>query len=220
VKVQIYLTTRADADMCVAEGVDFIGLVADEQGRTPSSVSYATAQEIFQAISPPHVKVALTLAQDIAELLHLVEVVTPDILHLAGETTQIPPTTLRELRRAAPHVKLMYAIPMNSDDPVATATRYQQFSDYLLLDTNDPSRVDLGATGKTHDWGLSAALVRHVHVPVILAGGLSPANVSEAIRTVRPWGVDSFSHTNLAHSLRKDPQKVRAFVHNARAFLA
>ena len=83
-----------------------------------------------------------------------------DILHLAGETTQIPPTTLRELRRAAPHVKLMYAIAMNSDDPLATAVRYQRFTDYLLLDTNDPSRVDLGATGHTHDWKLSATNAR------------------------------------------------------------
>ena len=71
----------------------------------------------------------------------------------------------------------------------------------------------------THDWRVSARLVHKVKIPVILAGGHSPVNVAEAIRTVRPWGVDSFSLTNQLHSVVKDKQKVFAFVENAKSAL-
>ena len=73
-----------------------------------------------------------------------------------------------------------------------------------------------GGTGATHDWNVGAEIVRRLNVPVILAGGLSPANVGDAIRAVKPWCVDSFSHTNLPGSRRKDPVRVKAFVNAAR----
>ena len=114
----------------------------------------------------------------------------------------------------------MLAIAMNRDDPIGTALRYQSTVDFLILDTKDPNRVDVGASGMIHDWHLSAKLVNKVNIPVILAGGLSSINVAEAIRTVRPWGVDSFSLTNQPHSMVKDKQKVFAFVENAKSEFA
>ena len=106
---------------------------------------------------------------------------------------------------------------MNGEGPIGTAFQYQSDADYFILDTNDPNQADIGATGETHDWSVSAELVSKFNVPVILAGGLSPETVEEAVRTVRPWGVDSFSHSNLPGSVRKDPDRVVAFVRNARA---
>ena len=112
----------------------------------------------------------------------------------------------------------MRAIPVGDRHSIDLALAYQAVSDYLILDTHDPGAVDIGATGKTHDWQISAELVRRVHIPVFLAGGLSPDNVAQAIRTVHPWGVDSYSLTNLpGGDGRKDPAKVRAFVGNARS---
>ena len=57
------------------------------------------------------------------------------------------------------------------------------------------------------------------HIPVILAGGLMPENVAEAVRVVKPWGVDSFTHTNIPGTKRKDPERVKAFVEAAKAAL-
>ncbi|NWG76280.1 MAG: phosphoribosylanthranilate isomerase, partial [Rubrivivax sp.] len=77
----------------------------------------------------------------------------------------------------------------------------------------------IGASGATHDWALSREIVRQVRVPVVLAGGLSPENVGAAIRAVRPWGVDSLTHTNQplpGGGFRKDLERVRQFVLAAR----
>ncbi len=106
---------------------------------------------------------------------------------------------------------------MNGEGPIGTAFQYQSDADYFILDTNDPNRADIGATGETHNWRVSAELVRKFNVPVILAGGMSPENVAQAVRTVRPWGVDSFSHSNLPGSVREDPDRVVAFVKNAKS---
>ena len=99
--------------------------------------------------------------------------------------------------------------------PVENAKKFDQVVDYFILDTSDPERIEVGATGKVHDWNLSARLVENVSKPVVLAGGLSAHNVAEAIQIVKPWGVDSFSHTNLEGQVRKDPDKVRDFAQAA-----
>jgi phosphoribosylanthranilate isomerase len=165
-------------------------------------------------------RVALTASPDVAEILHMVEAIHPDVVQLAGDLQFMPPAEVASLRAALPAVKLMRAIPVGGGQSIEWALTYQPVSDYLILDTYDTGAVDIGATGRTHDWEVSAELVRRVHVPVFLAGGLSPDNVARAIRAVRPWGVDSYSLTNLpGEGGRKDPAKVRAFVANAKAAL-
>jgi len=74
----------------------------------------------------------------------------------------------------------------------------------------------VGATGETHDWSISRRIVERVDVPVILAGGLGPDNVAEAIRTVEPAGVDSYTETSRTER-RKDIARSRAFVRAARS---
>ena len=77
-----------------------------------------------------------------------------------------------------------------------------------------------GAVGKTHDWSVSRRIVEEQTTPVVLAGGLKPENVAEAIRAVRPAGVDSFSQTNRTDgSYRKDFDRVRRFHEEAQAAL-
>src|SRR4030095_14945243 len=71
--------------------------------------------------------------------------------------------------------------------------------------------------GLVHDWSISAEILRSASIPCILAGGLDAGNLRDALEAVEPWGVDSYSRTNLP-SLRKDLAKVRAFVEGARRF--
>lgn len=225
VKVQIYLCSAKDAAMSAEAGADFIGLVADDKGLLPSSpindkmlLSFAEVSAVFAAVPEGIMRVALTVETQIPQVLEMAEAVRPDVIHLAGPL--VPPERIRELRASIPTVKIMQAIAMNGPSPIELALRYQPVCDYFLLDTNDPDRIDVGATGQTHDWNISAELVRRVNIPVILAGGLSPDNVTEAVRTVRPWGVDSFSCTNFKGRYdRKDPEKVRAFIANAKSAL-
>jgi len=90
--------------------------------------------------------------------------------------------------------------------------------DAFITDTFDPATGASGATGRTHDWNISRRLVEISRRPVLLAGGLAPDNVAEAIRRVRPAGVDS--HTGVEDSAgRKDRDKVSRFVAEARRAL-
>ena len=163
VKVQIYLRTAEDAAMAVQSGADFIGLVADEKLEQSVSavfdetmLSFTSAADVFSAVSDKAMKVALTIETDVAAIRRVQQALSPDVIHLAGPL--LPLERIRDLRAAAPTIKILQAIAMNGPDPISIALRYQQVCDYFILDTDDPQRVDLGATGETHDWNISAEL--------------------------------------------------------------
>jgi len=89
--------------------------------------------------------------------------------------------------------------------------------DAILLDSrlaDSPS----GGTGRSFDWTHAARLLAEIKSPprILLAGGLNPGNVAEAIQALHPWGVDVASGTELSPG-KKDPEKIRAFLRNARA---
>jgi phosphoribosylanthranilate isomerase len=90
--------------------------------------------------------------------------------------------------------------------------------DAIILDSVDSATGRTGATGRTHDWSISARIAANAKVPVILAGGLNPANVSRAILTARPNGVDA--HTGLENADgSRSFEKIRQFAEAAlRAF--
>ena len=113
----------------------------------------------------------------------------------------------------------MQAISVSGADALEVALSYQEVADYLILDTQAPDIAGIGASGVTHDWNISRRIIQELKIPVILAGGLSPRNVAEAIDFVQPWAVDSLTHTN--HYLpeggfRKDLNKIREFVQAAK----
>lgn len=220
-KVQIYAhKTPEDAAMSAAAGVDFIGVSMGEKGRLKDEVTFAKCRQIFDAIKETGVmRVALTVAWELAAIIETVQAVEPDVIHLSGDIADLPPAQVAELRKAISPVKIMQAIPVSGPETIKLARQYQPMSDYFILDTDLADFVGIGATGATHDWRISTEIVRRVHIPVILAGGLSPENVAEAIRAVKPWCVDPFSHTNLPGSKRKDPARVKAFAETAKSAL-
>ena len=85
--------------------------------------------------------------------------------------------------------------------------------DRFLLDSYDPQTV--GGTGQACDWAKAATLAKSLETPILLAGGLTPENVAEAIQQVRPWGVDVSSGVEIEPG-RKDIAKVEAFIKAAR----
>lgn len=159
--------------------------------------------------------VALTVQTDPGAIVTMVEAVRPAILHLCPLAREITPETIAALRVRLPGLPVMQAVSVTGPGSIAEARSYAEVADFLILDTQAPDIPGIGASGVTHDWTISRAIVDAVRVPVILAGGLSPENVADAIRAVRPWGVDSLTHTNrlLADGgFRKDLDRVRAFV--------
>jgi len=107
----------------------------------------------------------------------------------------------------------MRSIPVIDESSIALARSYEGIADWLLLDSYESGDRQIGALGVTHSWELDRRIIESVHIPAIIAGGLGPENVKEAIRVARPAGVDSKTKTdNSDGSHTKDLQKVAAFV--------
>jgi len=219
-KVQIYaITSVADAIATVDAGADLIGVVVDNERVVVEEPAMADAREIFAAGEDRALTVAPSRGTDPERIARRVEATRPRILHLSGaDLSKQTITRIRERVRGTP---LMVAVPVEGPEAIEVARERAALADYLILDSRAPKESAVGASGQTHDWNISKRIVAESPIPVVLAGGLSPENVAEAIAVVRPWAVDSLTRTDLPGGRRqKDPERVRAFVRNARAAAA
>jgi phosphoribosylanthranilate isomerase len=192
------VTSPADADGCVAMGVDWLGL--NFVPSSPRCIDVATARAIAEAVHGRALLVGVVVDRAEAELLELVREARLDSLQLHGDE---PPAVVRRL---APHA--YKALRVGSREDVERANDYEGL---LLVDAKVEGA--LGGTGRTVDFTLAAELSRAR--PILLAGGLTPKNVAEAARAVRPWGVDVASGVERSPGV-KDLEAVKAFVENAR----
>lgn len=210
--VQIYEVTGAQEASALARiGVDHIGILVGK-GNFPREQSYSATRQIFAAVPASAKKLALSLANHTEELAEVVEETRPDILHLGTRPDALMPSQPAELKTLFPNLKIMRTIPVRDESDIAIAKTYEGIADFLLLDTWKSGEPEIGACGLVHDWTISSRIVLEVKIPVILAGGIGPENAAEAIRRVRPAGVDSKTKTDLPDGSAKDLQKVRALV--------
>jgi phosphoribosylanthranilate isomerase len=210
--VQIYeVTSAAEASALVRLGVDHIGVLVGK-GSFPREQSYAATRQIFAAVPASAKKLSLSLSHRIEELAEVVEETRPDILHLGTRPDALMPSRVAELKAFCPNVKIMRTIPVRDEKDIAIAKSYEGIADYLLLDTWKSGEPEIGACGLVHDWAISRRIVSEVRIPVILAGGIGPENAAEAVRRVKPVGVDSKTKTDLPDGSAKDLAKVRALV--------
>lgn len=214
--VQIYeIQDRHEAKALVDLGVDHIGVLVGD-GDFPRELDISRAREIFEAVGTRAQKVALSLAGSTEKIRRVVSGLEPDILHLGAAPDLLGVEPILRLRKAFPDVRIMRSIPVTGEESVALARQYEMVADFLLLDSHDKDDDQIGATGQVHDWSISRRIVESVRIPCILAGGLGPENVAEAIRSVRPAGVDSKTRTDRGDGPPKDLEKVKAFVKAAR----
>ncbi|MFB6170272.1 MAG: phosphoribosylanthranilate isomerase [Haloarculaceae archaeon] len=199
------ITSDADRAAAVAAGADAVGVITDVDIDTPREVDPATAARIVADV-PPLVTAVLVLVPDDSEhVVDLARTVKPDVLQLYGDfgSEDI------EYVRAETGAKVM---PVVDGDEPQRARDLDGVADALLVDSTREEGG--GGTGETHDWDATAELVRAVETPVVLAGGLTPENVAEAVATVRPFAVDVASGVE-ARGGEKDHEAVEAFVRNA-----
>lgn len=222
--VQIYTMQSVDEALDVAEqGVEHVGLTPGAYG-LPGEITFDLARQIAQSVRSKAKAVALSVDNNLDAIVQMAQAVQPDIVHLCGLRGALPPEGVAELRRRLPGLPIMQAIsvggPETLEQALADARAYAVVAEYLILDTQAPDIAGIGASGQTHDWSISRRIVEESPVPVILAGGLSPDNVAQAIAAVRPWGVDSLTRTNRplpGGGFRKDIDQVARFVAQARS---
>ena len=216
--VQIYeVSTPAEAHALGAMGIDHIGVLVGE-GSFPREQTIEQTREIFAAIPAGSKASALSLSHDVEFITRLTAALMPAILHLGAAPQHLSPAQLRTVKAEFPKVSLMRSIPVVDESSIALACSYDGIADWLLLDSYESGDRQVGALGVTHSWELDRRIIESVRIPTIIAGGLGPENVQEAIRVARPAGVDSKTKTDKSDgSHTKDLQKVSAFVKASRA---
>jgi phosphoribosylanthranilate isomerase len=195
------ITSVQDGLAAVELGADAIGFVF---ALSPRRVDAATAKRIADALPPFASRVGVFVNAD-PGLLHVVQVCGLDAVQLHGDQSESFAKSL------APHVRLVRAVRVKG---VRCLTRLKEYetSDAVLLDTY--SKETMGGTGKTFDWEI-AVRAKDFGKPIVLSGGLSPENVEEAIRRVRPYAVDVSSGVESAPG-KKDYDKIKEFIRNVR----
>jgi phosphoribosylanthranilate isomerase len=216
--VQVFaVKSIEEMQMCVDAGLDRWGLEVGKRGTMPSERTFEQTRQIFAATPSNYPKMALTIETEIDALVEIVTETQPDLFHLCGDIQKLTPAKVFELRNRIPGVQIIQAIPVTGPEAVDIAMAYEDVADVLFLDSFDPNAVGIGIVGATHDWNISRKIVESSKKPCVLAGGLSAENVAEAIRVVRPWGVDSNTHTCIPGTWKKDFKRMQQFVQAARS---
>lgn len=193
------IASVAEAELAVAHGASALGLVS----AMPSGPG-VVADDVIREVSDwarGRVRTFLLTSRTAPEAIaEQVEVLQPETVQLVDA---LPDGGHAALRRLAPRVRLVQVIHVRSDADVDDARRLAPLVDELLLDSGNPAAAvkELGGTGRTHDWTLSARIVRESGVPVWLAGGLRAENAAAAIAAVRPYGLDVCSGVRVAGRL-------------------
>jgi phosphoribosylanthranilate isomerase len=202
------ITSPGDAALALAAGADAVGFVFWRM--SPRKVAKERAAAIAQALPEAVLRVGVFVDAPREEMARVADFVGLDLLQLHGEET---PESLAALPRPA-----LKAVRVGKSFAPEEAMRYAGHAAGLVVDTRLPGETQLpGGTGVPFDWSLVKGLAERVPF-LMLAGGLGPLNVAEAIRAVRPHAVDVSSGVEILPG-RKDEEKVRAFVKAAREAL-
>lgn len=209
VQVKICGITDEDAmDAAIEAGADMVGLVFFPP--SPRNVSAERAAELTDLLPEEVVKVGLFVDADDATLDTVLNRVRLDLLQFHGHET---PERIEAVRLEY-GVPVMKVIPVSTADDLAAAEPYLAAADQLLFDAKPPKGATLpGGNAVAFDWTLLKG--RTWELPWMLAGGLTPANVAEAIRVSGAAAVDVSSGVESAPGV-KDPGLIRAFVRAAK----
>jgi phosphoribosylanthranilate isomerase len=197
--------TRAQDALAAANlGVDAIGLNFYPQ--SPRAISVADVADLVEGL-PARVSIVALFVNPTPELVRQVlGTGTVDLLQFHGSES----AEFCE-QFETPYMKV---VAVKTDSDLKSEFAKYESAQYILLDSFDP--IMLGGTGKTFDWGTLVELTRKQRSRLVLAGGLGPGNVREAIEIVQPFGVDVSSGVEASKGI-KDIKMMQLFIQGVRA---
>lgn len=202
-----------EAKLAISAGADALGLVA-AMPSGPGAIPDAEIAAIAAAAPPAVATFLLTSGTSAGAITDHVRRTRPTAVQIVSP---IGPAESAKLSESASHTKRVQVIHVEGPEAQKLIELYAPYVDAFLLDSGRPNALvrELGGTGRVHDWSISAAFVQRSPIPVFLAGGLTSSNVGEAIRRVRPFGVDLCS--GVRTDGRLDPAKLAVFMREVRA---
>ena len=242
--VQIYeIQTPEEAIALLHMGVQHIGSVALPTLTKRDPILYQTIQLVHNYGAKSSL---IPLFSEPDRIFQLMEDYSPDIIHFCENILtldKLDPIVRfqKKVKQNFPKIQIQRAIPIpvsgkgKIEKVLKIAKELEDVSDYFLTDTvlepNESSGLMdtqsvsgfVGITGQVCDWEIARSLVQQSKIPVIIAGGLSPQNVKDAIEKIKPAGVDSCSATNQLDDhgkpirFKKDMNKVGEFIKNAKS---
>jgi phosphoribosylanthranilate isomerase len=203
------ITRKQDLDVATAAGADAVGFVVGISS-SPRNIPLEKASKLIRQVPSSVKSVIVTRITGIEEIVATCKTLNPDAVQFHGER-RVEVDTFRE---QLPNMTMIRAIKANPSKVVENALKAAKVFDAVLLDS--VAHGKLGGTGIVHDWKLSRIVKQAIHPkPLILAGGLKPENVADAVRIVEPYGVDVSTGVELKPGI-KDHKRIVAFIKNVK----
>ncbi len=207
---------RNERDLAVAlnAGADAVGFITDVPVDSPRKISLPEASKLISKVPVFVTSVLVIMPENAEQAIKMIHAAEPAAVQIHNVME------LSELKKIkGTGVKLIKTLNVSPgtelNDLIKQAGRLKGTVDALLLDTAVEGKS--GGTGLAHNWDLSSELVLHAGMPVILAGGLNPENVRDAVKIVRPYAVDTAS--GVETDGRKDEKKILAFIDNSKSYV-
>jgi len=208
VMVKICGITRVeDLESTVKAGADFIGFVVNVPS-SPRNIDINEATCLLSSLPSSVKSVIVTVPKSLKDLDKIMKL-NPDYIQLHGETY-----LLMRSAEKVPKEKTIGVVNAKLPNALDIAVKYSELFGIVLLDSLKDSW--LGGSGEPHDWRLSKIIRDRLYPkPIILAGGLTPENVADAVNIVKPYGVDVSTGVEAKPGV-KDPEKVSKFIRRAK----
>lgn len=201
------ITNLEDALTAVEAGADALGFVFHE--KSPRYIAPQQARSIVSGLPDEPEKVGIVVNETEDRIFAIADQAGLTAVQMHGDDED---PRVADLVVAQRPLKVLAGIPMRHPKPDGWAMMWSPESIHaFLVDSGDSAK--LGGTGEPFDWRASANVLNTIRTlgKLVLAGGLQPSNVSEAIHLLHPWGVDVSSGVE-AKPGKKDPEKIRAFI--------
>ena len=186
-------------------GANTIGMLIGVPEYVEDKITSDLAKEIVN-ILPGNIRtVMVTHLLEIPKIIEIAKFTDVSVIQIHSDLST---DGMRQLKKNLPELELMKAINVMDNTSIETAKEYEPYSDMILLDSRTNEKI--GGTGKTHDWVISERIVNEINIPVILAGGLNSDNIENAIKKVKPAGIDANSGLENNNG-SKDFEKIKIF---------
>ena len=205
------IKSESELTLALNAGADAVGFITDVPVDTPRKISLDLAASLISKV-PVFVTSVMVIMPENADIaIDMVQKARPSAVQIHND---LDITELVKIKESG--VKLIKTLKVSQDSEPETLVKQvdalKGVADAVLLDTAVGGKT--GGTGVTHNWDVSAEVIRRSSIPIILAGGLIPENVGEAVRTVCPYAVDTASGVETGGI--KDEKKVTEFIRNAK----